>query len=124
MILKPIEKKMIVQTNIELQPAINYVSASNDCHFLSRLGVDIPGIYGDLSANSIKIREPGSGKTDRIYHVSDKFFESLDICTEKLARAKNDEKEVIQTYEDFVVNIQDDPSLSLEEQNERISIAP
>ena len=78
MILNPINKNMIVHSSVELQPTVNYVSASSDCHFLNRLDVSSAGIYGDLKAESLNIRQADSEVTDRLYHVNDTFLSNSD----------------------------------------------
>ena len=109
MILHPINKKMIVQTSIELQPYINYVSASSDCNtkYLDRLEIDSAGVYGDIKANTIKVRRPGDGVTDRFYDINDKFIDLPGNCLEILAQAKDQLSNFIRVQNQIIDNIED-----------------
>jgi hypothetical protein len=53
MTLNVIDNKMKAQTKIELQPTINYVSASSDCNFFDRLDIDSAGVIGDVKHSNI-----------------------------------------------------------------------
>lgn len=115
MILNPINKDMIVHSSIELQPTINYVSASNDCHFLNRLDISSAGVYGDLKAESLNIRQASSERTDRLYNVNDAFLSDGDYnLVEKLKIAKDLETELDTTLQDFIDNL-DTSSLTTQE---------
>lgn len=75
-----INNNMRVQNKIELQPSINYVSASSDCNFLDRLDIDnidslgnkVPGVYGAVNSSNINIRKD-EGKV-RLYTVNPTVF--------------------------------------------------
>ena len=75
-----INNNMRVQNNIELQPSINYVSASSDCNFLDRLDIDnidsegnkVPGVYGAVNSSNINIRKDEDKV--RLYTVNPTVF--------------------------------------------------
>lgn len=116
MLLNPIEKNMIVQTSIELQPTCNYVSASNDCSFLDRLsipenssGIKLPGVYGSLSPDSVNIKD------DRVYSVNTVFLNNTEKNSiEKLAEAKDVESSIDADMQNYIDSL-DTSSLTSQE---------
>jgi len=123
MLLNPIDKNMIVQTSIELQPTCNYVSASNDCSFLDRLsipenssGIKLPGVYGSLSPDSVNIKD------DRVYNVNSVFLNNTGKNSiEKLAEAKDVENSIDSDMQNYI-NSLDTSSLTSHEASEAIVI--
>jgi hypothetical protein len=80
---------MTAFSSIKLQPEFLYVSASNDCNFLSSLNIKPvngqyeAGIYGDIKKSSLKIKDK------RIYHVNSRFKDNEGNVIEKITDAKD-----------------------------------
>lgn len=66
MTLNIINKNMQVHTKVELEPTINYVSASND-NFLDRLEIDNIGEYGFRSSRAVSL---GSAGAEKVFSVN------------------------------------------------------
>ena len=83
-----INKSNTVFNSIKLQPEFLYVSASNDCNFLSDLDIEptsgqiSPGIYGDIKESNLKIRD------NRLYQINSSFYNSNNNTIEKISRVK------------------------------------
>ena len=73
MTLNIINKNMQVHTKVELEPTINYVSASND-NFLDRLEIDSIGEYGFRNSKAVSLGSTGAEKVFSVNATNYKNF--------------------------------------------------
>ena len=82
MTLNIINKNMQVHTKVELEPTINYVSASND-NFLDRLEIDGIGEYGFRNSKAVSL---GDNDKEKVFNVN---ATSYNTFKESLSSNKN-----------------------------------
>ena len=105
MTLHIIDNNMTAFSSIKLQPEFLYVSASNDCNFLSSLNIKPvngqyeAGIYGDIKKSSLKIKDK------RIYHVNSRFKNNEGNVIEKITDAKDRIAQVESSAEEAYDNL-------------------
>ena len=94
-----INKSNTVFSSIKLQHEFLYVSASNDCNFLSDLDITptsgqiLPGIYGDVKESNLKIRD------NRLYQINNSFYDSNNNTIEKISNVKDSIADLESTFD-------------------------